>query len=108
MSVSPNRSVRPEWLLLEKQDGFSIQLVYVASAPFEWRIEGAVIGQPRIGTWDASVAYAHDGKLTVNPSWWRLSTMALLAYYWLAATGAMMVAAISLAKNWGAPPFFLY
>jgi hypothetical protein len=63
--------IRPEWDLLEAKDGFYVQLVYVAFAPVEWQVEGAIVSQPKISTWDASITYEPSGKLSVAASWWR-------------------------------------
>jgi hypothetical protein len=72
VKVLAKSEIRPEWSLLEDKDGFYLQLVYVAVAPVEWSVEGAIIGQPKISKWDVSITYDSNGKLNFTAVWWKL------------------------------------
>ncbi len=52
LEVRPDgKAVLPNWLILDEDDGFVVDVVYQAAMPVNWQLVGSVAGQKKIDAW---------------------------------------------------------
>jgi hypothetical protein len=48
---SDKKAVLPQWLILDEDDGFVLDVIYQAAYPSPWQLAGSVAGQKKIEVW---------------------------------------------------------